>query len=77
MTAWSEMSPMEFDARLAPTSKARKFVETAPGTMFPRLLPPPKLSPAATYWARIEAGMPGTTTDPLGTPDMFATLEEA
>jgi hypothetical protein len=33
------MSPIEFDATLAPTSKARKFAATASETLFPRLMP--------------------------------------
>jgi hypothetical protein len=39
MTAWTQMSPIEFDATLAPTTKARKFAATASETLFPRLLP--------------------------------------
>jgi hypothetical protein len=42
MTTWTEMSAIEFDATLAPTSKARKFTATAPDTLFPRLLPEAK-----------------------------------
>lgn len=39
MTSWTEMTEIEFDASLAPTSKARKVAETASETLFPRLLP--------------------------------------
>ena len=42
MTAWSEMSPIVFDATLAPSARARRFVQAAPGTLFPSLLPEPK-----------------------------------
>jgi hypothetical protein len=64
MTDWLSMAPVEFDQALAPTRQARKFVETAPETMFPRLLPEParKATPAP---------------DPMGTPDMFATEGDA
>jgi hypothetical protein len=46
MTAWGEMSPIEFDQTAAPGRKARQFVAEAPGTLFPRLLPEPKASTA-------------------------------
>lgn len=76
MTTWTEMTAIEFDAKLAPTRKARQFVETAPETLFPRLLPEGShQSPAAVYWGRIGEGQPGVTTDPCGTPDMFGTEE--
>ena len=42
MTSWTEMSAMQFDQALAPTSKAREVVRTAGETLFPDLLPEPK-----------------------------------
>jgi hypothetical protein len=68
MTAptWQEMSPFEFDRELTPDRKARKFIASAPETLFPRLMPRPPSTPALV-----------PQSDPLGTPDMFATLEDA
>ena len=37
--SWLEMAAVEFDTDLAPTAKARRFVRSAPDTLFPRLLP--------------------------------------
>jgi len=62
MTSWTEMSPIEFDAKLAPTKRARQFVETAPETLFPRLLPEAK--PRST-----------AAPDSTGTAAMFETEE--
>jgi hypothetical protein len=64
MTAWSEMQEVQFNAALAPTRAARRVVETAPGTLFPSLLPQPKPKTS------------GQVTDPLGTGDLLALLEE-
>jgi hypothetical protein len=57
------MRPVLFDSALAPTLAARKIVTTAPGTLFPELLPEPKPTAAAQ-------------TDPCGTSDMLTLLEE-
>ena len=48
MTAWSEMQAAEFD-RQAAGKRERAIIETAPATLFPRLLPSPsrKATPAA------------------------------
>ena len=48
MTAWSEMQPAEFD-RSAAGRRERAIIETAPATLFPRLLPSPsrRATPAA------------------------------
>ena len=45
MTAWDEMSRVEFDPA-GLTKKQRDVVATAPGTLFPRLLPDPAPKPA-------------------------------
>jgi hypothetical protein len=58
---WTEMKPIEFDQAKAPTRKAREFVAQAPETLFPRLLPAAKQSPA-------------TAADPCGTADMLGLL---
>lgn len=41
MTTWTEMTPAEFDAHLTAGRKARQVIATAPGTLFPRLMPEP------------------------------------
>jgi len=64
MTTWTEMQAIQFDKTLAAGKQARQFVETAPATLFPSLLPEPK------------ARTSGQVTDPLGTGDLLALLEE-
>lgn len=54
MTAWSDMSAVEFDPTLVRGKKARRVVETAPETLFPRLLPEPDPVPA-----RLAEQLPG------------------
>lgn len=61
MTDWQEMSPLQFDATLAPDAKTRRFVATAPATLFPGLMPEAPAGPTPE---------PG----PLGTLDLFADL---
>lgn len=40
MTTWTEMRPQHFDATLMRGKKARDFVASAGGTLFPDWLPP-------------------------------------
>jgi len=64
MTAWSQMSAQQFDRTQVASRAARQVVQTAPETLFPSLLPQPKPKDR------------GQVTDPLGTGDLLALLEE-
>lgn len=51
--SWADMHPAEFDGMLA-SAKERRFIKSAPDTLFPRLMPEPR--PAAPV---VPAELPG------------------